>query len=118
VCPRPHRSKLIFIAETALTALADKYALQFMNEGLIKKSKEGRQNKSKKHFGIARVRNARDTQDEGRQGGKGTTGDTGEGESCCSRGQDKLYKEGLEGIVSNGHTISAKRWPDTTKTLY
>ena len=43
------------ISETALTALADKYALQFMNEGLVKRSKEGRQNKAKKHFGTARV---------------------------------------------------------------
>jgi hypothetical protein len=26
-----------------------------LNEGLVKKSKEGRQNKTKKHFGTARV---------------------------------------------------------------
>jgi hypothetical protein len=44
-----------FIGETALTALADKQTLQFLNEGLVKKSKEGRQNKTKKHFGTARV---------------------------------------------------------------
>jgi hypothetical protein len=55
VCPTPHRSKITFIRDTALTALADKEALQFMNEGLVKKSKEGRQNKTKKHFGTARV---------------------------------------------------------------
>jgi len=43
-----------FITDTALTALADKNTLQFMNNGLVKKSKEGRQ-KTKKHFGTARV---------------------------------------------------------------
>jgi hypothetical protein len=55
VCPTPHRSKITFIRDTALTALTDKEALQFMNEGLVKKSKEDRQNKTKKHFGTAKV---------------------------------------------------------------
>jgi hypothetical protein len=55
VCPTSHRSKLTFIGETALTALADNQILQFLNEDLVKKSKEGRQNKTKKHFGTARV---------------------------------------------------------------
>jgi hypothetical protein len=55
VCPTPHRSKITFIGDTVLTALADRKTLQFINEGLVKKSKEGRQNKTKKHFGTARV---------------------------------------------------------------
>jgi hypothetical protein len=44
-----------FIGDTALTALADKHTLQFINEGLVKKTKEGRQNKTKKAFGKARI---------------------------------------------------------------
>ena len=44
-----------FIRDTALIALADKHTLQFMNEGLVRKSKEGRQNKTKKHFSVARI---------------------------------------------------------------
>ena len=55
VCPTSHRSKLTFIGETALTALADNQILQFLNEDLVKKSKEGRQNMTKEHFGTARV---------------------------------------------------------------
>jgi hypothetical protein len=55
VCPTPHRSKVTFIRDTALIALADKNTLQFMNEGLVQKTKEGRQSKTKKHFGMARV---------------------------------------------------------------
>jgi hypothetical protein len=51
----PHRSKVTFIKDTALTALTDRNTLQFINEGLIKKNKEGRQNKTKKHFGTTRV---------------------------------------------------------------
>jgi hypothetical protein len=46
---------MTFIRDTALTALADGNTLQFMNEGLVKKTKEGRQNKAKKHFDTARV---------------------------------------------------------------
>jgi hypothetical protein len=49
VCPTPHRPGVRFIRDTALTTLADKHTLQFMNEGLVKKSKEGR------HFGTARI---------------------------------------------------------------
>jgi hypothetical protein len=41
--------------DTALTALGDKHTLQLMNEGLVRKAKEGRQNKTKKHFGTARI---------------------------------------------------------------
>ena len=44
-----------FIRDTAPIALADKHTLQFMNEGLVRKSKEGRQNKTKKHFSVARI---------------------------------------------------------------
>jgi hypothetical protein len=55
VCPTPYRPKVAFIADTALTAIADRTTLQFMNNGLVKKSKEGRQKKTKKHFGTARV---------------------------------------------------------------
>jgi hypothetical protein len=36
-------------------ALADKHTLQFMNEGLVRKSKAGRQDKTKKHFSVARI---------------------------------------------------------------
>ena len=42
-CTTPDRPKLRFIRDTALTALADKNILHHMNEGLVKKSKEGRQ---------------------------------------------------------------------------
>jgi hypothetical protein len=55
LCTTPDRPKLRFIRDTALTALADKNILHHMNEGLVKKSKEGRQNKTKKHFGTARI---------------------------------------------------------------
>jgi hypothetical protein len=55
VCSTLYRFKITFLRDTALTALADKEALQFMNKGLIKKRKEGRQNKTKKHFDTARV---------------------------------------------------------------
>jgi hypothetical protein len=44
-----------FIKDTALTAFIDKQAFQFINKGLIRKSKKGRQNKTMKHFGIARI---------------------------------------------------------------
>jgi hypothetical protein len=46
---------MTFIRDTTLAALADRNTLQFINEGLVKKSKKGRQNKIKKHFGAARV---------------------------------------------------------------
>jgi hypothetical protein len=39
VCPTPYRPKVAFIADTALTAIADRTTLQFMNNGLVKKSK-------------------------------------------------------------------------------
>ena len=55
MCATPHQPKVRFIRDTALIALADKHTLQFMNEGLVRKSKEGRQNKTKKHFGVARI---------------------------------------------------------------
>jgi hypothetical protein len=55
VCPILHQSRVTLIGEIALTALTDKQTLQFLNEGLVKKSKEGRQNKTKKYFGTARV---------------------------------------------------------------
>lgn len=55
VCPTPYRPKVAFIKDTVLTALADRNTLQFINEGIVKKSKEGRQRKMKKYFGAARV---------------------------------------------------------------
>src|SRR5882757_2611900 len=53
VCPTPHRAKMTFVRNTVLTALADNKTLQFMNDGLVKKSKECRQKKAKKYFGVA-----------------------------------------------------------------
>jgi hypothetical protein len=44
-----------FIGDTALTVLADNYTLQFMKEGLVKKTKESRQNKTMKAIGTARI---------------------------------------------------------------
>jgi hypothetical protein len=49
------RSQVTFLRDTALTALADRNMLQFMNQGLVKKTKAGRQNRTKRHFGTARV---------------------------------------------------------------
>ena len=59
VCPTSHRSKVSFIGDTALTALADRKTFRFINEGLVKKSKEGRQNNTQKHFGTARLLSGR-----------------------------------------------------------
>jgi GMP synthase PP-ATPase subunit len=61
VCSMPHQSQVTFIGEIALTALTDKQTLQFLNEGLVKKREEGRQNKTKKHISTARVLTVEDT---------------------------------------------------------
>ena len=50
-----YRSKVILIINTALIAVIDKHTLQFINKGLIQKGKEGRQKKTKRYFGTARV---------------------------------------------------------------
>lgn len=55
VCNTPDRPQVRFIGDTALTALADKYTLQFMKEGLVKNTKESRQNKTKKAISAARI---------------------------------------------------------------
>jgi hypothetical protein len=43
------------LLEAGVRFIRDKHSPQFMNEGLARKSKAGRQNKTKKHFGTART---------------------------------------------------------------
>lgn len=52
VCPTPYRAK---VHHLCLETLADNHTLQFMNQGLFQKQQQARQNKTKKHFGTARV---------------------------------------------------------------
>jgi hypothetical protein len=55
VCHTPYRAKVHHLVDTCLAALADNHTLQFMNQGLVQKQQQARQNKTKKHFGTARV---------------------------------------------------------------
>lgn len=47
-----------------------------MNEGIVEKTKEGRQNKTKKHFGTARIVTMEEAiREEGGEEGQGTAAD-------------------------------------------
>jgi hypothetical protein len=61
-----------------------------MNQGLVQKQQQARQNKTKKHFGTARVLIVEEAikKQEGRKAKEQQV----KGESCCSPGQSRLCK--------------------------
>ncbi|KAF2185006.1 DDE-domain-containing protein [Zopfia rhizophila CBS 207.26] len=53
--PRQFHSPIKHLKNIGLTALADRSALQILNNSLAEKQKKGRKNRTKKHFGDARA---------------------------------------------------------------
>jgi DDE superfamily endonuclease len=55
ICDSPLKQKVLFVKETALTAIADRTTLQTINQGLVDKFTQQRRKKTKKNQGEARV---------------------------------------------------------------
>ncbi|KIM92733.1 hypothetical protein OIDMADRAFT_173813 [Oidiodendron maius Zn] len=55
VCQSPLKQGILFIKQTALTAIADRATLRSLNQGLVEKTTKQRRKKTGKHFGEARV---------------------------------------------------------------
>jgi hypothetical protein len=61
VCPTPLRSSVTFVRDTCLTALADKKALVILNEGLVRKQREGRKGAANRRgYGPAKLLNVKE----------------------------------------------------------
>ena len=55
VCSTSAKRKVTNLSNIALTAISEKYTFQLINQQLIQKQKKGRQERTRKHFGQARV---------------------------------------------------------------
>lgn len=62
VCDTPLKEGVLFVKNTALTAIADRTTLKSLNQGLVDKAAEGRKKRTAKHFGEARVLTVEDIQ--------------------------------------------------------
>ena len=80
------------ISDAAVTAPADKHPLPFMNEGLVGKCQEGRQNMIEKHFGTARILAVEDALRKEQQ-------------AMNSTGLSRLCKDGLEGVPNGERCV-------------
>jgi hypothetical protein len=52
VCASPLRQSVLFIKETALTAIADRATFQTLNQGLVEKATQQRRKNTRKHCGL------------------------------------------------------------------
>ena len=55
ICDSPLKREVLFIKDTALTAIADRAALQTINQGLVNKASQQRRKRTNKNQGEARV---------------------------------------------------------------
>ena len=62
MCHSPLKQEVLFIKQTALTAIADRTALRSLNQALVEKTTTWRKRNVRKHLGDARVLTVEDIQ--------------------------------------------------------